>query len=490
MTLLILTESTLMINKTSSALSVDIAIIGAGTAGLSAYKEARKYSKNVILIDHGPLGTTCARIGCMPSKVFIQAANYYHDRHKFKERGIEGADHLSISIEKLLNYVRNTRDSFTEGVIKETKDLGSDFIFGHARFINQNQLVVDDKVITFNRFIIAVGMQPIVPDKWRQYGNRILTINHFFEQKKLAKKMVTIGAGAVGLELTQALSRIGIEICAFHSGEFIGPLTDPVINKYAIEILSAEFPIYLKNRADIIEENNKLFVSNQTENIETESILVTVGMKADFNTLSLVNSGASFDENGKPIFDKKNLSLSNSSGFIAGDANGFKPILHEAADEGRIAGYNATHANEQCYARRTPLNIIFTEPNIAVIGKPYKELDIANTVIGEINFSNQGRSKIMSKNIGVMRIYATKDYGEILGSEMICPDGEHLAHLLAWAIEMKLSVYDLLKMPYYHPTVEEGIRTALRRMSKEITNPSLSPLEISLCNSSTPLSLS
>ena len=100
--------------------SVDVAIIGAGTAGISAFKEANKVSNNILLIDHGPLGTTCARIGCMPSKSFIQAANYFHERNYFAERGISGADSIQINIPDMMKYVRKMRDYFTSDTINSS----------------------------------------------------------------------------------------------------------------------------------------------------------------------------------------------------------------------------------------------------------------------------------------------------------------------------------------------------------------------------------
>ena len=165
--------------------------------------------------------------------------------------------------------------------------------------------------------------------------------------------------------------------------------------------------------------------------------------------------------------------------FITGDATRERQLLHEAADEGYIAGYNAVH-EPYCFRRRTPLSIIFSDPNIAVVGKRYQDLfNQQDMIVGEVNFSQQGRSRIMSKNKGLLRIYAEPETGILLGAEMIAPSGEHLAHLLAWAIQQKMTVSDALQMPFYHPVVEEGMRTALRELSSKMH---LSRKEIILCD--------
>jgi dihydrolipoamide dehydrogenase len=149
--------------------------------------------------------------------------------------------------------------------------------------------------------------------------------------------------------------------------------------------------------------------------------------------------------------------------FIAGDANNDLPLLHEAADEGRIAGENAArYPAVKAGSRRTPLGIVFTDPQLAVVGKRYAELPAGRWVAGEVSFEDQGRSRVMLRNRGLARIYAEAGTGRVLGAEMMGPDAEHLAHLLAWGIQSGMTVRRMLEMPFYHPVVEEGLRTALR----------------------------
>ena len=123
-------------------LAVDVAIIGAGTAGLSAFKEASKVTDKIVLIDHGPLGTTCARVGCMPSKTLIQTANYFHNKVYLSELGIDGADGLKVDPERVMKHVRTLRDYFTSSTIQYIKSLGNKFIQGGATFIEKNKLSI------------------------------------------------------------------------------------------------------------------------------------------------------------------------------------------------------------------------------------------------------------------------------------------------------------------------------------------------------------
>jgi dihydrolipoamide dehydrogenase len=147
--------------------------------------------------------------------------------------------------------------------------------------------------------------------------------------------------------------------------------------------------------------------------------------------------------------------------YIAGDVTGDRPILHEAGDEGKIAGYNAAHGEAVAFRRKTPLFINFCDPNICAVGARWSELDQGTTAVGEIRFAPVGRALIMGKNKGVLRVYGDRVTGRILGSEMIGPKGENLAHLICWCIEQGLTVGDLLRMPFYHPVIEEALQAAL-----------------------------
>jgi len=160
--------------------------------------------------------------------------------------------------------------------------------------------------------------------------------------------------------------------------------------------------------------------------------------------------------------------------FIAGEADNDRPLLHEAADEGRIAGRNAGRFPDvRAETRRTPLNIVFTEPQMAMAGASHAELTSSGAVFawGEASFADQGRARVMGRNEGVIRVYGDRADGRIRGAELFGPDAEHLAHLLAWSIQRGDTVSDALACPFYHPVLEEGLRTALQGLARALRNP-------------------
>jgi dihydrolipoamide dehydrogenase len=154
--------------------SYDVAILGAGTAGLAALREVKKRTDNFVIINDGPYGTTCARVGCMPSKALIEAARAFHRRTAFDEFGIRGAERLSVDLPEVLARVRRLRDDFVRGTLKATESLGERNIAGRARLEEPGTLVVDGRPLRAKKIIIATGSRPHFPDSWRALGDRVL----------------------------------------------------------------------------------------------------------------------------------------------------------------------------------------------------------------------------------------------------------------------------------------------------------------------------
>jgi pyruvate/2-oxoglutarate dehydrogenase complex dihydrolipoamide dehydrogenase (E3) component len=283
----------------------DVVILGAGTAGLAALKEVRRHTKSVLMIDPGPLGTTCARVGCMPSKVFIQIAHDVHPARLLETRGIL-PENGRAQLSRVMDEVRRYRDHFDAPIVRDIQALGEHFLQGHARFTGPRSLSVDGK-----------------------------------------------------------------------------------------------------------------------HQLEAQSIVI-----------------------------------------VAGDVDQNKQLLHEASDEGRIAGYNACHETPIPLARRTPLAVVFTHPGLAMVGR--REAASGRTVIGKASYDDQGRAKIMGENEGAAHLYVAAADERLVGADILAPGAEHLAHLLAWAVSQRLTVHEMLELPFYHPTLEEGIRTALRNAADQL----------------------
>ncbi|HPQ23645.1 MAG: dihydrolipoyl dehydrogenase [Gammaproteobacteria bacterium] len=444
---------------------VDVAIIGSGSAGLYAMSKVRPSGKSVVLINGGELGTTCARVGCMPSKAVIQIAEDFHRRGVFKRFGVEGHERLSVDVSEAMGYVQDLRDVFVERVISNSTDKMPEgmFVAGYARFVEPNLLEMDNgQRIRAGKVIIATGSRPIVPAAWAPFRDRIITTDDFFELEELPASIAVIGLGVIGLEIGQSLHRLGCTVVGIDIQEAVGGLTDPVAIKSAVEIIGGEMELWLGHEAQISEgSNGRLRVSAGGNTIEVERVLASMGRQPNVEKLGLDAIGVPMDERGVPLFDPGTMQVGDLPLFLAGDVTGERPLLHEAGDEGRIAGQNAVSDTVSAYRRKTPLNITFCDPNIVQVGQPYASLDPETTAIGEVQMAPVGRAIIMAKNKGVIRVYADKTTGTMLGAEMVCIKAENLGHLLAWSIQQGLKVGELLQMPFYHPVIEEALQAAL-----------------------------
>lgn len=447
---------------------VDVAIVGAGTAGLAALREVRRRTDDFIIVNKPPYGTTCARVGCMPSKTLIAAANAFHARGKLQAFGIRGANSLSVDMPAVLARVRSLRDDFVAGVLKATEDLGERNIAGHARLDGPGRLIVDDRVIEARQIILAPGSSPIVPKPWQALGDRIFTTDTLFEAEDLPRRIGVIGLGAIGAEMAQALARLGIEIHAFDGAGQIAGISDPEVADVLRKSLGEEFAIHLGAEVDLASATDGIEIRWGDHRVEVDQVLVAVGRRQNVQNLGLESLGVPLDDKGMPEVDPQTMRIADTSVLLAGDANGMRAILHEGADDGHIAGLNATRDVPVPLVRRTAMSITFCSPEIAAIGKKAVELDLNDCLTGEVDFSSQGRARTLQENCGLLRIYAARADGRLLGAEMAAPAAEHLAHMLALAIGQDLTVHDLLRMPFYHPTLEEGLRTALRKIAREL----------------------
>lgn len=453
--------------------SVDVAIIGAGTAGLVARRAASQHTDRIVLIEGGPHGTTCARVGCMPSKLLIAAAEAAHAVREAPVFGVLPGGPLRIDGRAVMERVRAERDRFVGSVLDAVEELpASERLAGWARFVDPHRLQVGDHtLVEARRIVIATGSRPTLPAPFAALGPLVVTSEDVFDWTDLPESVAVFGGGVIGLELGQALHRLGVRVRLFGRGGGVGPISDPDVRACAARCLAEE--LSFDPSADVesfAERDGAVEVSFRDPSgaLRTERfarLLAATGRRPNLDRIGLEHSDLALDDRGIPLFDRFTGQCGDSHIFLAGDVNDDVPLLHEAADEGRIAGDNAgRHPDLRCHPRRTPLSIVFTDPQIAMAGRSHRELVAAGIdfAVGAIDFADQGRSRVLHRNRGLLHLYGEHGTGVLLGAEMFGPRAEHIGHLLAWSIQQHRTVEELLEMPVYHPVIEEGLRTGLR----------------------------
>jgi dihydrolipoamide dehydrogenase len=463
-------------------LTVDVAIIGAGSAGMSAYRAARAHTDKVVVIESGHYGTTCARVGCMPSKLLIAAADAAHavdGAHRF---GVLTAP-AAIDGQAVMRRVRDERDRFVGFVVDAVESWPDEHrLVGHARFLSPHELDVGGHtVVTAGRIVIATGSSPAIPAGWREtLGERLIVNDDVFSWTDLPESVAVAGPGVIGLELSMALARLGVRVRLFGRSGRVGPLTDPVVGAKAQAIVEATLSASLgAERIEPVRNGDGgvtvRWVEDGTRHEEQfDFLLAATGRTPNVKGLDLQRAGIEVDAFGIPHADRHTRRIGKSHIFIAGDAADQEALLHEAADEGRIAGDNAGRYPDMVVRpRRAPLTVVFSDPQIAIAGESHAQLRQrgADFASGGASFDDQGRSRVMGRNRGQVQVYGERGSGRFLGAEMIGPDAEHIGHLLSWSVQHGLTVQQMLDSPFYHPVVEEGLRTALRVLKEELGLP-------------------
>ncbi len=456
---------------TMKTLHTDVAIIGTGTAGMNAYRAARAAGKRALVIESGVYGTTCARVGCMPSKLLIAAAEAAHAIGEAPGFGVHVDGKVRIEGTEVMNRVRSERDRFVGFILDAVGSYPEeDKLLGYAKFKSDTVLDVGGHTeVHAQSVVIATGSSPVVFDMFKSLGDRLIVNDDVFDWTDLPRRVAVYGPGVIGLELGQALSRLGVHVRMFGVQGLLGGLNDPQVRDVALKAFQNEFYLDTDAKTEKLErigdEVEITYVNLEGKEVveRFDYVLAATGRSPNVKGLALENTSIELDQRGVPVFDRTTMQAGKAPIFIAGDVNNTVPLLHEASDEGRIAGENAANfPNVKAGHRRAPMGVVFCDPQIASVGQNFAQLQEGGFVIGEVSFEDQGRSRVMRKNRGMLHVYADRNTGVFLGAEMVGPAAEHMAHLLAWTVQQGLTIAQMLDMPFYHPVVEEGLRTALR----------------------------
>ncbi|HQY09788.1 MAG TPA: dihydrolipoyl dehydrogenase [Burkholderiaceae bacterium] len=442
----------------------------------------------MLVIESGVYGTTCARVGCMPSKLLIAAAEAAHAVAGAARFGVM-AGPAAIDGRAVMARVRSERDRFVGFVVDAVQRWPAEHrLIGHARFVDDHTLQVGATQVRAQRIVIATGSRPNVPAAWRAaLGDRLIVNDDVFDWTDLPGSVAVVGAGVIGLELAQALHRLGVRVRLYGRTQRVGPLTDPALQALTRQVFGAELPLStdlaaMEPRRDGDDVVMRAIGHDGSVHEERfDWLLAATGRRPNVDPLGLEHTTLPLDAQGIPVHDRRSAQVADRPVFIAGDVNEDRPLLHEAADEGRIAGDNAGRFPDvRMRPRRAPLAVVFSEPQIALAGASHAELCASGVAFetGRVTFDDQGRSRVMGRNQGALHVYGEAGTGRFLGAEMLGPAAEHIGHLLAWSAQRGDTVQQMLDSPFYHPVVEEGLRTALRQLQRALR---MGPVPVERC---------
>ncbi len=446
----------------------DLLIIGGGPGGYVAASYATQFGKKVALIEKNRLGGCCLNVGCIPTKIILEAAERYSIANGSEQYGVKGSEHAFFDWKTYKAFSDKIVANLCAGVGKLLKSRKVDVIYGEAAIINDEnsynsygQIKVGGQLFEAQNVIIATGSRPAIPEQFSRL-NGVLTSDSFWTLEEQPHSIVIVGGGVIGCEIASALSRLGTEVT------IIEQMTQilPEFSADATTLLKAELErcgvkIYCdKTVSDIRYQDDKGFeVLFEDKKIPCDYVLWATGRRpvvpAGIDDVHLTKEGfISVDENLRTDIDGI---------YCIGDANG-KTLLAHAAINQAMAVVKHICSGEKVESDAKIPTTVFTEPAIARIGEYTQGREMTNSgqlAIGTVPYNYVGYGHVTSHEQGYFKIFRDIKTDVIIGAEIVGHNACELIHVLAPYIDKKLSSRMFADVIFAHPTLSEGIKMAV-----------------------------
>ena len=447
----------------------DAIVIGSGPGGyVCAIKLAQLGVKVACVEGNATLGGTCLNVGCIPSKALLNASHNYHNSiENFSKMGIE-VDRPSVNWNKMLSYKESMIEDNTKGIEYLFKKNKITLINGWASFVDKKTINVDGNNFEADYFVIASGSEATSLNNVKFDEKVIVSSTGALELKKIPEKMIVVGAGVIGLEMGSIYSRLGTEVTVIEFYDKVLNGMDHDISKNFKTILKKQgFKFHLSCSVSTITKEKKgvkvTYVQRDTSNnneLSADVVLIATGRKPFTENIKLENIGVEINAKGQ-IETDSNWRTTTKNIFAIGDVTQGPMLAHKAEEEGiavaEIIAGQAGHVNYGVIP-----SVVYTDPEVAAVGKTENELREAGVgiKIGKFSFMGNGRAKTVFSNSGFVKIIADSNNDRILGAHIIGPAAGDLIHEVCVAMEFGASSEDLARTCHAHPTFSEAVREA------------------------------
>jgi dihydrolipoamide dehydrogenase len=457
----------------------DLAIIGGGPGGYVAAIRAAQLGKKVALIEKDKLGGTCLNYGCIPAKYLLHQTTVFREIQESKNlRG--PLKEIKCDWERVQKEKSEVVGKMVKGVEFLLKKNGVEVVKGTGFLKNERQVIVEtegeEKLIEAEKIILAIGSKPTKLPFLAPNGKEVVTSREALEFDSIPRKLLIIGAGAIGLEIGTIYQRLGSDVTILEIMPSILPGSDKEMVTRLDRILKLQgLKIQTRMRIDSaqIKEDK---VSLQGMYLETqarfefkaEKVLLATGRKPDSDVLKKGDFKALLDSQG---FFKVNPFLeTDMPGIYAiGDMIGGKLLAHKASHEGILAAENASEAKREMDYEALPM-AVYTEPEFSSVGLTEEEAREEGTGIkvGLFPLSANGRSLTMMAQEGLVKIIADKK-DKVIGAHIIAPNASEFISEVTLAISKGLRIQDVSSSIHIHPTLSEAVmEAALKAEGKAI----------------------
>ena len=456
-------------NKVANA-DADAIVIGGGPGGYVCAIRMGIHGKKVILIEKDSLGGTCLNRGCIPTKALLQSAETYLACVNAAEFGVNTAGvtfDLNVVDERKKKIV-NTLVRGVEGLLKARK---VEIVHGAAKLASATsvEVTLDDgskKTYTAGNIIIAAGSVPSAPPIPGIDGKNVITSNEALDVTDMSGSMIIIGGGVIGMELGTVYAAFGCKVTIVEAMPDILPNMDAEIVKQFRRAIRKTMDIKTGAMVTNIGDEGGLKkvtfkIGDKEDSVTADRVLVAIGRRPATAELNLDAVGVK-SERGRIGVNEEFMTSVNGI-YCIGDANGKIMLAHAASAQGidvadRIAGKPVHPGNKHSVVP----SCIYTDPEIASVGKTEEQLKNENAEynVSKFSFRGNGRSLVLGKAEGFVKILSSKKHGEVLGVHIIGPYATELIGECALAMRMECCVEDIAETIHAHPTVGESIMEA------------------------------
>ena len=451
----------------------DLAVIGAGSAGFSAAITAAEAGARVALIGAGTIGGTCVNVGCVPSKTLIRAVGSLHEaRAASRFDGIAATGSItdwSATVAQKQALVEKLRAAKYADVLPRHE--GITYIEGRAAFDDDGRLTVDDAALQAARVIIATGARPHLPRIPGIDAVDPLDSTAALELTALPRSLLVLGAGYIGVEMAQLFARAGVAVTLV-SRSGVLPRAEPEVSEALAGYLSDDGIRVLRvpGYAALSREGGEVVLTATSgDRIGAERLLVATGRVPNSDGLNLPAAGIETDAKGGIVVDAT-MRTTNARVWAAGDVTGRDQFVYMAAYGARIAARNAITGEALTYDNATMPWVVFSDPQVAGVGLGEAEARAAGheVVTSVLPLDAVPRALAARDTRGLIKLVAETGSKQLLGAQILAPEGADSIQTAAMALRAGLTYEDLgdTIMPYL--TTVEGLRLAAQTFEKDV----------------------
>ncbi len=449
----------------TSHMQYDMTIIGGGSGGLTAARVAASLGATVLLIDKEKLGGDCLYYGCVPSKSLLHVARIVHQAREIALLGLTSVP-VTVDMAKVSKYVQGVIERVSEAEKVYTENVTVKF--GKVTFISATELLLNGEPFTSRNTIIATGSRPAVPLIEGLAETGYYTNNDLFDLEHLPTSLLVIGGGPVGVEMSQAFSRLGTRVTILQRARRILPKEDHDASATLAQVLTSE-GITLVTEATVLKVERKgtkklvtIQHGQEQKTLEADELLVALGRAPNVEALNLEAANVTYDDKGISV--DEHLQTSTPNILAIGDVIGGGYLFtHVASYQAGIAVRNAlVPVSKKKVDYRVVPWCTFTEPEVARVGltleeaeKQHKEVRVESFPFAEVD-----RAQAENETVGFIKLILAGKKGEIIGAHIVGPRAGELLGEITLAIQHKMTVNDIYNTIHTYPTMATGIQQA------------------------------